>query len=82
MADPVGLIVEMTDDIGKQLTYAALEKQGMPKHEIPELIVLSERHPHLPLKSQIMVKPRQMAKFQNYPSRILMPPQEHFVLAV
>ena len=36
--DPVGLIIEMTDDIGKQLTYAALEKQGMPKHEIPELI--------------------------------------------
>ena len=31
-------IVEMTDDIGKQLTYAALEKQGMPRHEIPELI--------------------------------------------
>lgn len=38
MADPVGMIIEMTDDIGKQLTYAALEKQGMPKHEIPELI--------------------------------------------
>ena len=38
MADPVGLIVEMTDDVGKQLTHAALEKQGMPKHEIPELI--------------------------------------------
>lgn len=38
MADPVGMIVEMTDDIGKQLTYAALEKQGMPRHEIPELI--------------------------------------------
>ena len=37
MADPVGMIIEMTDDIGKQLTYAALEKQGMPKHEIPEL---------------------------------------------
>ena len=36
--DPVGMIIEMTDDIGKQLTYAALEKQGMPKHEIPELI--------------------------------------------
>lgn len=36
--DPVGLIVEMTDDIGKQLTYAALEAQGMPRHEIPELI--------------------------------------------
>ena len=32
------MIVEMTDDIGKQLTYAALEKQGMPRHEIPELI--------------------------------------------
>ena len=26
MADPVGMIIEMTDDIGKQLTYAALEK--------------------------------------------------------
>ena len=38
MADPVGMIIEMTDDIGKQLTYAALEKQGTPKHEIPELI--------------------------------------------
>ncbi len=38
MSDPVGLIVEMTDDIGKKLTYAALEKQGMSKHEIPELI--------------------------------------------
>ncbi len=38
MADPVGMIIEMTDDFGKQLTYAALEKQGMPKHEIPELI--------------------------------------------
>ena len=38
MSDPVGMIIEMTDDIGKQLTYAALEKQGMPKHEIPELI--------------------------------------------
>jgi len=38
MADPVGMIVEMTDDIGKQLTYAALEKQGMPQHEIPEFI--------------------------------------------
>ena len=38
MADLVGMIVEMTDDIGKQLTYAVLEKQGMPRHEIPELI--------------------------------------------
>ena len=38
MADPVGMIIEMTDDIGKQLTYAALEKQGMPRHEIPELV--------------------------------------------
>ena len=24
MADPVGIIIEMTDNIGKQLTYAAL----------------------------------------------------------
>ena len=38
MADPLGMLIEMTDDIGKQLTYAALEKQGMPRHEIPELI--------------------------------------------
>jgi hypothetical protein len=38
MADPVGMIVEMTDDIGKPLTCAALEKQGMPRHEIPERI--------------------------------------------
>jgi len=38
MSDPVGMIIEMTDDIGKQLTYAALEKQGMPRHEILELI--------------------------------------------
>ena len=38
LADPVGLIIEMTDDIGKQLTYAALEQQGIPKHEISELI--------------------------------------------
>jgi len=38
LEDPVGLIIEMTDDIGKQLTYAALEKQGMPRQEIPELI--------------------------------------------
>ena len=36
--DPVGLIIEMTDDFGKQLTYAALESQGMPRHDIPELI--------------------------------------------
>lgn len=38
MADPVGMIIEMTDDIGKQLTYAAHEKQGVPRHDIPELI--------------------------------------------
>ena len=38
ISDPVGLIIEMTDDIGKQLTYAALDAQGMPHHEIPELI--------------------------------------------
>ncbi len=37
MANPVGMIIEITDDIGKQLTYAALEKQGMSRHEIPEL---------------------------------------------
>ncbi|XZE20342.1 hypothetical protein SH449x_000210 [Pirellulaceae bacterium SH449] len=35
---PVGLIVEMTDRMGKVLTYAAMESNGIPKHEIPELI--------------------------------------------
>lgn len=38
MADPVGMIIEMTDDTGKQLTYAALELQGMLKQDIAELI--------------------------------------------
>lgn len=37
-ADPVGMIVKMTDDIGKQLAYAAAENQGMPRQEIPRLI--------------------------------------------
>lgn len=36
--DPVGLIIEMTDDFGKQLTYAALESKGMLKQDIAELI--------------------------------------------
>ncbi|MFO0979096.1 MAG: hypothetical protein U0996_21985 [Planctomycetaceae bacterium] len=36
--DPVCMIIEMTDDIGKQRTHAAFENQGMPRHEIPELI--------------------------------------------
>ena len=44
MADPVGIIIEMTDDIGKQLTYGALEKQGMPRHEIPELIAANSKN--------------------------------------
>jgi len=29
----VGVLVEMTDDIGKQVAYAALAKQGMSKRE-------------------------------------------------
>ncbi len=37
-SDPVGLIIEMTDDTGKQLTYAALELQGMLQQDIAELI--------------------------------------------
>lgn len=36
--DPVGLIIEMTDDTGKQLTYAALELRGTLKQDIAELI--------------------------------------------
>ncbi len=30
-AEIFGMIIKMTDDIDKQLTYAALEKQGMSK---------------------------------------------------
>jgi len=36
--DPVGLIIETTEDIGKKLAYAALESQGMLKQYIAELI--------------------------------------------
>ena len=35
--DPVGLIIEMTDDFGKQLTYGILESKGMLKQDIAEL---------------------------------------------
>lgn len=38
LKDPVGLIVEMTDPVGKLLTYSTLEAHGVPKHEIPEVI--------------------------------------------
>ena len=41
--NPVGLIVEMTDDIGKSLAYAAMEAEGIPKYEIPELIAKVSR---------------------------------------
>ena len=34
----VGLIVAMTDDIGKRLTYSALESQGMLKQVVAEFI--------------------------------------------
>lgn len=36
---PVGVIVDTTDNIGKQLTYAIMESIGVPKHEIPETLV-------------------------------------------
>jgi len=36
--DPVGMIIDMTDEMGKVLTYHALERHGYPKHEIPEII--------------------------------------------
>ena len=51
--DPVGLIIEMTDDVGKQLTYAALERQGMPRHEIPELIASYCRNAILTFKAVV-----------------------------
>lgn len=45
---PVGLIVEMTDPMGKVLTYAALESDGVPKHEIPEVIARYTRNQATP----------------------------------
>jgi len=56
LADPVGLILEMTDDIGKQLTYAALEKQGMPRHEIPELIASYCKNAIAPFKCVVSLE--------------------------
>ncbi len=55
LSDPVGLIIEMTDDIGRQLTYAALEKQGMSRREIPEshCVLLQERHPNIQVRCQL-----------------------------
>jgi hypothetical protein len=49
IADPVGMIIEMNDDIGKQLTCAALEKQGHAEARDPRThrIVLQECHSHL-----------------------------------
>ena len=41
--NPVGIIVEMTDNIGKSLAYAAMEAEGIPKYEIPELIAKLSR---------------------------------------
>ena len=41
--NPVGLIIEMTDDIGKSLAYAAMQAEGIPKYEIPELIAKLSR---------------------------------------
>ena len=42
--DPVGLIIEMTDPIGKQIAYASLESQGMANSDIAELIAATSRN--------------------------------------
>lgn len=39
LESPVGLVVDTTDQMGKQLTYAIIESIGVPKHEIPETLV-------------------------------------------
>jgi hypothetical protein len=44
VADPVGLIVEMTDHYGKQITYSVLEHHGMQKYEIAERIAALSRN--------------------------------------
>ena len=38
LADPVGLIVEMSDDFGKQLAYGIMEVRGMSREEIAQLV--------------------------------------------
>jgi hypothetical protein len=39
LAEPVGMIIDTTDEIGKALVYAILESRGMSKQEIPEHLV-------------------------------------------
>jgi hypothetical protein len=38
ISDPVGMIIDVTDEMGKMLTYQALQRHGYAKHEIPEII--------------------------------------------
>jgi len=44
LADPVGLIVEMTDSFGKQLAYGVMESRGMTKAEVAERIAALSRN--------------------------------------
>lgn len=44
LTDPVGLIIEMTDHYGKQITYSVLEHHGMQKPEIAERIAALSRN--------------------------------------
>lgn len=44
VADPVGLIIQMTDPFGKQIAYAILENHGMQKPEIAERIAALSRN--------------------------------------
>ncbi len=55
MADPVGMIVEMTDDIGKQLTYAALEKtrHATTRDSGTHRFILQRTHPDLQMLRQL-----------------------------
>jgi hypothetical protein len=38
LANPMGWIVDTTDEIGKGFCYPVLESQGLSKHEISELL--------------------------------------------
>ncbi|MFM7055302.1 MAG: hypothetical protein ACKO2P_00120 [Planctomycetota bacterium] len=57
VADPVGLIVEMTDPYGKQIAYAILENHGMQKPEIAERIAAFSRNA-IPTFKAVMPFPR------------------------
>ncbi len=48
LSDPVGLIIDATDPMGKSITYSAVQAEGVPKHEIPEILARLSRNESIP----------------------------------